>query len=70
MGRALPKGMTGADSPAFSIGKRTVLASLRKTAIAFYHITLRELFSKVQGLIGHGKTSRAAHTVCNGSLLL
>lgn len=70
MGRALPKGMTGADSPAFSIGKRTFLASLKKTAIAFYHTTLREPFSKAQGVIGHGKTSHAAHKVRNGSLLL
>lgn len=34
-GKALPKSMTGADSPAFSVGKISVLVSLRKTATAF-----------------------------------
>lgn len=57
-GKALPEGITGAHRSAFSIGKTTVLVGLRKTAISFYSVTLREHFSKAQGLIADGKTSQ------------
>lgn len=43
-GKALPKSMTEADSPAFSVGKISVLVSLRKTATAFYHVTFSKTF--------------------------
>lgn len=43
-GKALPKSMTGADSPAFSVGKISVLVSLRKTGTAFYHVTFSKTF--------------------------
>lgn len=50
-GKALPKSMmTGADSPAFSIGKIPVLVSLRKTATAFYHVTFSKTFFIEEGL--------------------
>lgn len=48
-GKALPKSMMTADSPAFSIGKISVLVSLRKTATAFYHVTFSKTFF-IEGL--------------------
>lgn len=36
--------MTGADSPAFSVGKISVLVNLRKTATAFYLVTFSKTF--------------------------
>lgn len=69
-GKALPKGITGADRPALSIEKITVLVDLRKTAISFYCVTSREYFSKAQRLIADGTTSHTASKVCSGSLPL
>jgi len=69
-GKALPKGITGADRPALSIEKIAVFLRSTRTVISFYCVTSREYFSKAQGLIADGTTSHTASKVCSGSLPL
>jgi len=51
MGKALPNSMTGTDNSAFSIGKITILVSLRNIMTAFYHVTFRGPFSRAEELL-------------------